>query len=183
MSEPFLSVAKSLHGKNKFILDATAGYRGIWFSKNRKDTIFIDVKREVRPTIVADFTHLPFISDLFDLVVFDPPQQAFGKDSVMGKRYGVFKFTVICAMVREAAKELWRVLKDHAILLMKWNSVREKWIFDMVKTNRILAYFNNFDALFGQRVSKRGGTRTDGRKWSSQTFWFCLIKVCQENYT
>ena len=158
------------------ILDATSGYRGIWFDKNRNDVVYVDRRRDVKPTIIADFTKLPFKDECFDLEIFDPPQQAFGAKSEMAKRYGCFKFTVICAMVKEAAKELYRVLKQGCFLNFKWNTVHEKWLFDTVKLEKVIGYFSMFDPLVGQRTAKRGGTRTDGRKWSTQTFWCCLAK-------
>jgi hypothetical protein len=61
------------------ILDATCGYRGIWFNKKQKDTIFIDIRPEVNPDIVMDCTKTTFIDKEFDLIVFDPPHEGHKK--------------------------------------------------------------------------------------------------------
>ncbi len=49
------------------ILDLTAGNRAIWFDKNNPLTIFIDKRKEVKPTYVRDSRSLPpFWRDKFD---------------------------------------------------------------------------------------------------------------------
>lgn len=71
----------------KKILDVTCGSRTIWFDKHNPLTLYVDKRCEsytgvwgesgrtcnVNPDIVADFTDLPFESESFWHVVFDPP--------------------------------------------------------------------------------------------------------------
>ena len=58
------------------ILDATCGWREMWFNKNHPLATYLD-KREndkIHPDVVADWTkELPFNKDYFDMIVFDPP--------------------------------------------------------------------------------------------------------------
>ena len=55
------------------ILDISAGNRAVWFDKNHPDAIYLDIRPEVEPTIVADARALPAeIGEDFDLILFDP---------------------------------------------------------------------------------------------------------------
>ena len=76
---------KKLDGGIK-ILDVCCGSKMFWYDKENKDTIFIDIRKEilefkdrdklrksfVNPDIIADFRDIPFDNNYFDLVVFDP---------------------------------------------------------------------------------------------------------------
>lgn len=96
---------------DKMILDVTCGDRTIWFQKNEPHTIYCDKRREewdgyfgkqlnkngkqkhrhlvINPDIQCDFTDLPFDSNSFNLVVFDPPHiENLSEDSWMRKSYG-----------------------------------------------------------------------------------------------
>lgn len=42
------------------ILDATAGDRAMWFDKNYTNTIYIDIRLKMKPTVVSDVRCLPF---------------------------------------------------------------------------------------------------------------------------
>lgn len=56
------------------VLDVTAGYRYIWFTKKLPylgKTLFLDVRREVSPDVVADNEHLPFKNNSFKIVVYE----------------------------------------------------------------------------------------------------------------
>ncbi|MDD5263883.1 MAG: hypothetical protein PHU43_03505, partial [Candidatus Bipolaricaulis sp.] len=76
------------------ILDVTAGYRIMW-GKNRDDpnVIFIDQRREVKPTIIAVWAYLPIRSEVIQGAVDDPPHMLYeSKGKPMGfnfvERYG-----------------------------------------------------------------------------------------------
>jgi len=159
------------------ILDATAGQRGIWFDNKNSRIVYIDIRREVKPDIVADYTCLPFTDEVFKMVLLDPPHYTYGKNSNMGKRYGVFKQTVIYESLTAASKEIARVLKPDGFLIFKWSIMRYGWIFDNVKLPKILQMLSEFNPLYAQKTGIRARTRGDGRKWSTQTYWICLEKV------
>lgn len=60
--------------KDKFILDATAGYRMMWFNKQHPNCIYLDQRPECEPDIVGDFRDLKqFADENFRLIIFDPP--------------------------------------------------------------------------------------------------------------
>jgi hypothetical protein len=58
---------------DKFILDATAGFRMMWLNKKHPNTIYLDQRPECEPDIVGDFRDLKqFPDESFRLIVFDP---------------------------------------------------------------------------------------------------------------
>ena len=60
--------------KEKFILDATAGFRMMWFDKKHPNCIYLDQRPECEPDIVGDFKNLSqFPNGMFKLIIFDPP--------------------------------------------------------------------------------------------------------------
>ncbi len=64
------------------ILDLSAGRRAVWFDKEHRDATYIDIRPEVKPTLVADARALPpEIGQDFGLIVFDPPHVNFGANS------------------------------------------------------------------------------------------------------
>ena len=83
------------------VLDACCGGRMFWFDHGDKRALFCDRRRAFRevdigtpgtkgrkplvvePDMIADFTAMPFPSDSFALVVFDPPH--LEKLGAMGK--------------------------------------------------------------------------------------------------
>lgn len=104
------------------ILDATAGYRGMWFDKDHPDTVFIDIRPETRPGIIADNTQLPFKDETFDMAIYDPPHIKGGPTHWCSKKYGTRKPTTFKRDIRLAAGELLRVLRHEGILIFKWST-------------------------------------------------------------
>ena len=151
--------------ENPIVLDATAGPRGIWFNKNHPSAVFIDVRKEVRPTVVADDKALPFRSGVFNCVVFDPPHDSHNPSSksLMGKRYGKFTAQQIRALISLGSREFYRVLRIGGFLLFKWNDRQ-------FKLKEVLVLLDpRLDPLFGQRTASRMKHRSD-------TYWICLRK-------
>jgi len=147
----------------EMILDSTAGKRMMWFQKNYEETIYMDIKREVKPTIVADFRALPFQNEVFDLVVFDPPQRYYG-NGIFYRKWGNLRSELIIPTLYKASRELFRVLKTGQFLILKWCTVAKE-------LNRILTVFP-YKPLFGQRTS--------GKKYyrdTSQTYWVTFQKI------
>lgn len=120
------------------VLDACCGSKSFWFNKDDARALFIDKRREtlpidigtpgtigrspivVDPDLLADFSALPFPSDSFSLVVFDPPhierQQALG---VLTKKYGILSGDWR-DVLRRGFSECFRVLKPNGTLIFKW---------------------------------------------------------------
>ena len=110
----------------------------MWFDRADSRAVYVDKRREtvteilpgrnqqvvIDPDTVADFTNLPFPSDTFALVVFDPPHVQREKPlGNMTKRYGH-----LCGewreMLRQGFAECFRVLRPEGVLVFKWSSVQ-----------------------------------------------------------
>jgi SAM-dependent methyltransferase len=119
------------------VLDACCGSRAFWFDKADQRCLYVDKRSDdlhrgdssnphgfrtvkVRPDMLADFTNLPFPSDTFALVVFDPPHLAsLGQTSYMAKTYGVLLPTWRDDL-RAGFAECFRVLRPEGTLIFKW---------------------------------------------------------------
>lgn len=145
------------------IIDFSAGNRAVWFDKNYRDAIYLDVRPSVNPTIVADTRSLPpeIKSDEYDLIVFDPPHVNFGKNADMSKTYGHHTTEEIRDIIRRSAKEAHRIGKKDSLMAFKWNDHDQK----LGKVLDMMAEY--WEPLFGHGVSVR-------TKHSSQTYWVLL---------
>lgn len=104
------------------ILDMSAGARAVWFDKSHPDAVFVDIRPEVNPQIIADTRALPAeVGDGFDLIVFDPPHKNFAASGNMAKNYGHHTVEEIRGIVRDSAKEAHRVSKPDALMAFKWS--------------------------------------------------------------
>ena len=104
------------------ILDLSAGNRAVWFDKNHRDTIYVDVRPEVDPTIVADARSLPAeVGTDFDLIVFDPPHKNSSATGKMTKNYGWWTHEQIRDIIAGTAKEAHRVARADGLMAFKWN--------------------------------------------------------------
>jgi len=146
------------------VLDACCGSRMFWFNPADDRAVFVDKRREthhlkdasskwggrtlvVDPDIQADFTELPFESDSFALVVFDPPHlHRIGKTSWMARKYGKLDGEWREAL-RKGFAECFRVLKQDGTLIFKWNE-------HQVPVSQILALTPE-RPLFGNRCGKQ----------------------------
>lgn len=116
---------------NKRILDPCCGSKMFWFDKNNPDVEFCDIRRlhttlcdgrklDVKPDTIADFTNLPYNTNTFYHVVFDPPHlKTLGRDSWMAKKYGVLGEDWE-QMLHDGFAECMRVLKPNGTLIFKW---------------------------------------------------------------
>lgn len=122
---------------DKVILDMTCGSRSMWFNKKEPHTVYVDKRNEeydgvwtnpksekkliINPDIQCDFTALPFESDSFNLVLFDPPHLIHAKETAwLVKRYGKLDDTWP-ELIHDGFKEGMRVLKPNGTLVFKWS--------------------------------------------------------------
>jgi len=149
----------------KFILDATAGYRMMWFDKNEPHTVFLDCRPEVKPTTIGDYKDLSqFPNETFNLVVFDP-QHRPGTNGATGflKSYGApLNPETWQSEFRIAFNEFMRVLKPNGILIFKWSTYR-------ICLQTVLSCFPE-KPLFGQT------TTGHQQEKHAKTYWFCFMK-------
>ena len=154
----------------KRILDACCGSKMFWFQKNRRDTVYMDIRRfsdtlcdgrklEVKPDILGDFRNIPFSDSTFKLVVFDPPHLAkVGRNSWLAKKYGQLNNSW-SDDIKKGFDECFRVLEPYGILVFKWNE-------EQIKLSEILKNIE-YKPLFGNRRSK--------------THWLIFMKESEED--
>lgn len=153
----------------KTILDACCGSKMMWFDKNNESTVYADQRTEkhilcdgrsleVTPDIEIDFRSMPFDSESFYLVVFDPPHlNKLGKNSWMAKKYGVLNEGWE-QDIKQGFYECMRVLKPNGTLIFKWNE-------NQIPVNKIIE-------VIGQKPLFGHPTR------HSKTIWMAFIKSC-----
>jgi len=136
----------------------------MWYNKQNPSTIYIDIRLETRPDILCDLKHLPFRSEIFDLIVFDPPHHTCGIVSDFAWKYGRFLTREIKLLLAKGPYEFHRVLKREGILIFKWGT-------HDIPILKVLSFFtSNFEPLFGQKTSER-------TKKGSKTYWVSLRKI------
>lgn len=146
----------------KDILDVTCGGRMMWFDKYHPDVLFADIREEehtlcdgrrftVAPDVIADFRELPFESERFKLVVFDPPHlDRVGENSFMYKKYGALAFDWR-THIRQGFHECMRVLQSRGVLIFKWNETQ-------VPLSEVLDIIP-YKPLFGHTSGNEGKTK------------------------
>lgn len=149
-------------GRAVKILDLTAGNRAVWFDKTYPDATFIDVRPEVTPDVVASSCALPAeVGEGYDLIVFDPPHKTNGSQFGMARSYGVFSMEQIHTLLKDGAREAYRVSKPDALMAFKWNDHHNK-------LETALAYLTEFwEPLFGHGVHEQ-------QRRGSSTSWVML---------
>ncbi len=150
------------------ILDPCCGSRMFWFDPNNQGVLFGDIRSEqhalcdgralnINPDIAMDFRNMPFDSDRFKLVVFDPPHlRHAGKNSWLGKKYGILSDDWR-ADIKKGFSECFRVLENEGILIFKWAETQ-------IKVSEILKLTDQ-KPLFGHKSGLR-----------SNTHWICFMK-------
>lgn len=115
------------HKEPRLILDSTVNGRRFWRGSSRP-VIGVDIDKRHRPDVCADHTAMPFHSDSFDVVIYDPPHipnQGNDRSKDFNTRFGLgarsakengysFAHTYPAFMA-----EAWRVLAEDGILLCK----------------------------------------------------------------
>lgn len=120
------------------VLDACCGSRMFYFDRQDDRVLYGDIRSErheltdkssaggvrhlvIEPDVLIDFTRLPFDSDTFSMVVFDPPHLVSnGKSGWLAKKYGKLGADWT-EDISAGFRECFRVLKPHGTLIFKWN--------------------------------------------------------------
>jgi SAM-dependent methyltransferase len=113
----------------------------------------------VAPDVQCDFRDLPFPSDTFALVVFDPPHIVESSASGnLAKYYGVLRGDWE-ETLRRGFAECFRVLRPEGVLVFKWNetSIPVRHVLELTPER----------PLFGHKSGKL-----------SKTHWVCFLKPC-----
>lgn len=153
----------------KRVLDPCCGPRSMWFDRGHPDVIFCDQRSEsitvtdrshgrengqrtlrIAPDVLVDFRDLPFASDSFALVAFDPPHIVrAGPKSWLAARYGKLAESWRDDLAA-GFRECFRVLRQDGVLIFKWNETQ-------IKLADILP-LSPHAPLFGQRSGRRNMT-------------------------
>lgn len=139
------------------ILDVCCGSKLFWFDKENPNTTYMDIREEtfeihgkkvnVKPDVVADFRHIPFDDNTYDLIVFDPPHLKWaGPNSIMKAQYGQLDKNTWPDDIRQGMSECMRVLKPTGTLIFKWNEAQ-------VSLKDVLCAIP-YQPLFGNKRSK-----------------------------
>jgi len=159
--------------RRKTVLDATAGLRQYWRGRDASRVLFLDLRREVLPDVVASNEFLPFQSGVFKEVAYDPPHIYGEKKGAsyyltgFGFRYWVWErkgqlLRNVVAVNREFA----RVLRAGGKVVLKWTDIP-----DQVQHDFVLGLLSNFELNGVEEWKSRSGTQ-------NRTFLFTLVKKC-----
>lgn len=120
MIEPILMAAPE-----KFILDATAGFRMMWYDKHHPNALYLDERPECEPDVIGDFRNLSQFPDKkFKFIVFDPPHFFRSEKCHTGcllNQFGALNPDTWKTDLSRGFKELWRILDDFGVLVFKWS--------------------------------------------------------------
>ena len=159
---------------NKFILDACCGSKAMWNNKNHPNTLYIDKRIFeqhtpqghqkniiVKPDVLMDFRSLKLKDKSFKMVVCDPPHLTkLGDSGIYCKLYGKLDKETWKKDLKKGFNEMWRVLEDYGVLLIKWNNYEI--------TFKELKQLFPTDYLFANTKNGAGGSKTK---------WFCFMKI------
>lgn len=164
------------------ILDATCGFRGIWYQKHHPFVTFMDKRMgtfyftdnapkmklgndrryNINPDIVSEWKDAPFPDNHFDMIIFDPPHLLKKKDgskSAMMIPYGALDRETYKQDLKQGIKKLFNILKPEGIFILKWceNHIPIEEIFKLMP----------YKPLFGTNTK---------RKSSHANYWVVFIK-------
>lgn len=166
------------------ILDATAGYKGIWYQKNHPFVTFMDIrsgsfntktinmpfkssrKFKIEPDVVSEWKDAPFPDNSFDMIIFDPPHLIWKhnkKPSSMDKAYGYFTIDTWRNEMKQGIDKLFKILKPEGIFILKWCEVGAS-IDDVLK-------LFPYKPLFGSNTKSKGHTAN---------YWIVFLKYRME---
>ena len=150
------------------ILDVCCGSKMCWFDKTNPNVLFNDIRDEddvlcdgrelhIHPDTHYDFKNLPWPSNVFRLVLFDPPHlKRIGEKSWMKKKYGRLDENWQ-EQIKKGFDECMRVLKTEGILIFKWNE-------NQISLSEVLEVIQT-KPLFGHTSGRSGDTK-----------WLCFMK-------
>ena len=175
---------------NARILDATAGNRCLWTTKDSPFIVWIDVETDLtyKPDRLLDCTQTDYPDRFFKAILFDPPHE-YGREKnaciyatpskevcdekwPQHKRkypryYGIDKYPTkgtLLNFIHKAAEEFHRILEDDGMLWFKWSENR-------IKLQPIIPLFNlkGFTEMLKIPVAYSGKT-------TKRTWWVLFMK-------
>ena len=170
--------------ENARVLDATAGNRTMWDTKDTPLIVWIDIEKDltVQPDILMDCTNTEFEGGRFHTIFFDPPH-SYGRTKNTGAHqtpsqelqrekwgragayYGFDKYLTkpaLLAFINKSQKEFQRILSDDGVLWFKWAEIH-------ATLDSILPLFNDWTVMMKHEVAYRGRVKT-------RTWWVTFMK-------
>ena len=141
------------------ILDATCGFKGIWFQKNHPLVVFMDKRNgkqyhvtkngkkkctDIKPDIVSEWKDAPFPDGYFDMIIFDPPHIIQNVSSHLTLDYGNLNPSTWRQDLQIGIKKLFDILKYEGIFIFKWDECNKS-------IDEVLKLFP-YQPLFGTRT-------------------------------
>ena len=162
-----------LQEQQKFILDATAGFRMMHFDKQNPYVLYLDQRAECEPEQVGDFKNTGLSDESFYLIVWDPPHlmhnPKHSANANMLRVYGSLEPETWQSELKDGFKELWRLLKPGGSLLFKWCTFE-------ISSDRVLKLFPVKPVIYQISANKKNSYETGKRAREVQTMWFCFFK-------
>lgn len=131
-------------------LDMTSGLLGMQNEVKTFAGVNLDASRFRPVTVRGDFTHLPFKTEAFETVLFDPPHCIDSRNTLfgtfpqmggLGPHLATFKYGAYHSMkelresVRDGIREAYRILIPRGMMIFKWSNSEKpySWADDTVK--------------------------------------------------
>jgi hypothetical protein len=163
-------------------LDACCGYRHMWKEKDTSNVIFLDIRKRVKPDIVADSRWLPFRDEVFDKIYCDPPHMIRtdvrsilestkrGHSKIHAQyfdEYGVWtsRSSWISFLFRTNI-EFSRVLKADGTL---WYKLIDGKDYRIIKLAEVTRYMDNFELIEKKALPQK-------KSWSKNVTYELLFK-------
>lgn len=152
--------------QTKTILDPCCGSKMFYFDKTNRNVLYCDNRvvstklcdgmvLKVNPDMIVDFVKMPFETESFWHVVFDPPHiQKIGDTSWLALKYGKLP-KEWKDFIRQGLNECWRVLKVNGTLIFKWSEQ---------------------DILVSEVIKAIGKIPLYGQKSGKTAHWLCFVK-------
>jgi len=141
-------------------LDATAGLRRYWKGRNMQGVLFLDIRAEVKPDIVASNEYLPFRPGVFNCIFYDPPHIISRNGSIaktsFGYRYGFWTHrSDIIRNIYQVNEEFARVLRPRGKLLFFYTDYHEN-----PSLESCLSLLKHFRIIQRERLKSKAHTNT-----------------------
>jgi len=156
------------------ILDSTCGTRIMWRVKELPQVVYLDVRPEVKPTIVGDAGCAPFRDEVFDIIYFDPPYGGWRWSTWTYKKFGMQALSrywygpdmsdrEIITFILRCNREFKRLLKPGGLIFFKWCDTS-------MPLSKVLPLLNNF------LVARLDHIKSPLQRGKSHTYWVTLTQ-------